>query len=709
MSKTSLIANFFLTHCNDKLPVGQSGPVNYFLFMTHPDSPMQRIEELRTAIRRYDALYYGQGISEISDAEYDALYLELKTLEKANPQLSSVDSPTQRVGNDLTTTFPKVRHASPMMSIENTYSPEEILEWIDRIGRLLPQARIKFAGELKVDGVAVSLLYENGRLVRGVTRGDGAVGDDVTANVRTIRSIPLIVQYTHPFEVRGEIYMTFEAFTRLNDRLAENGEKTMQNPRNTTAGTLKLLDPVEVAGRKLSFFAHNLQSDSHTVSHTDNMTFLEESGFATVPRSKKPLSSAKEIMEFCDEWRISRFRLPFPVDGVVIKVDNIALQGELGATSKSPRWVIAFKYQPEHAVTRLEKIDAQVGRTGVITPVARLSAVSLAGTTIKNATLHNYDEIERLGLREGDMVEIEKGGEIIPKIVRVITEKRLPESVPFLLPAKCPSCGSTPQRLGGEVALRCLNAGCGAQRFARLNHFVSRAAMDIRNLGPALIRQLLDAGLVSSFADIYGLTFEQIVSLERMGEKSARRVITSIEASCHNSLDRLIHGLGIRMIGAVSAKALAASVSDISELYTMDIERLSSIDSIGDEMARSVRLYFDRPENRAIIEKLREHGVNMLSGPKSEGARPLDTVTFVLTGALNNFTRDKAKQAIEELGGRVTESVSSRTNYVVAGAEAGSKLSKAQKLSVPVLDEQQFIALLERLRGAATDETEKIS
>ena len=677
--------------------------------MIHPNSPEERIEELRTAIRHYDALYYGQGISEISDAQYDALYHELKTLEEANPQLHCADSPTMRVGNDLTTTFPKVRHSRPMMSIENTYSPEEIIEWTTRIGRLLPEAGITFAGELKVDGVAVSLLYENGRLVRGVTRGDGTIGDDVTANVRTIRSIPLIVPHTNPFEVRGEIYMTFGAFTSLNDRLAENGEKTMQNPRNTTAGTLKLLDPAEVAGRKLSFFAHNLQSESHTLSHIGNMTFLEETGFAVVPRSKKPLRSADEIMEFCDEWRLRRFELPFPVDGVVIKVDSIALQRELGATSKSPRWVIAFKYQPEHAVTRLERIDAQVGRTGVITPVARLSAVSLAGTTIKNATLHNYDEIERLGLREGDTVEIEKGGEIIPKVVRVIVEKRLPESVPFLPPAKCPSCGSAPQRLDGEVALRCLNAGCGAQRFARLNHFVSRAAMDIRNLGPALIRQLLDAELVSSFADIYSLGFEEISSLERMGEKSARRVITSIGASRHNSLDRLIHGLGIRMIGATSAKALAASIGDISELYTMDIEQLCSIDSIGPEMARSLRLYFDRPENRTIIEKLREHGVNMRSGPKPEGVRPLDGVIFVLTGTLSNFTRDEAKFAIEELGGKVNAGVSSRTNYVIAGAEAGSKLSKAKELSISVLDEQQFTALLESSRAAPTDAKETAS
>ncbi len=655
----------------------------------------RRIEELRKLIRRYDALYYGKGISEISDAEYDALYHELQKLEQEYPQFDSPDSPTKRIGSDLTKEFPKVRHSFPMMSIENTYEEGEIEEWIHRLERAVPSSELSFIGELKVDGVAAALIYENGRLVRGLTRGDGTIGDDVTANVRTIRSIPLVVDYPYNFEVRGEVFMSFEAFTELNEKLTENGEKPMQNPRNTTAGTLKLQDSSEVAARKLSFVAHNLISDRHKGNHSDNLSFLQSLGLPTVVHSE-PFYSINEIITFCNYWRNKRFTLPFPVDGVVIKVNSIELQKRLGSTAKSYRWVIAFKYPPERALTRLEKIDAQVGRTGVITPIARLSPVVLAGTTIRNATLHNYDEIERLGLREGDMVEIEKGGEIIPKVVDVIVEKRSADSKKFLPPTNCPSCNSLLGKIEGEVALRCFNSSCPARQFALLNHFVSRSAMDIGNMGPALIKQLLEKKLISSVADIYLLTQEQLASLDRMGEKSAKKVIASIEASKVNSLDRLIHGLGIRLIGAQAAKAIASGIEDIKDLFTMSCEEISAIETIGPTMAQSLRFYFDREENRLLIERLRSYGVNMKGGSQFKTTGPLAGKTFVLTGALTRFTREEAQREIEKRGGKVTSSVSSKTSFVVAGKDPGSKMEKAGKLNIPVIDEQKFIELLEK-------------
>lgn len=654
----------------------------------------EKIEVLRTLLRKYDALYYGQGISEVSDSEYDALYSELKNLESEYPQYFSPDSPTQRIGNDLTKEFPKVAHATPMMSIENTYNGEELREWVDRIRRLLPERELRFTGELKVDGVAISLLYENGRLVRGVTRGDGLMGDDVTANVRTIRGIPLTVSCSDRFEVRGEIFMSFAAFSELNNQLVENGEKPMQNPRNTTAGTLKLQDSSEVARRKLSFAAHFLISTEHVSTHSGNLRFLSVNGFPTV-RHSEPLESFEALMSFCDRWKEERFSLEYPVDGVVIKVDSIPLQRELGTTAKSPRWVIAYKYQPERAETVVEKIDAQVGRTGVITPVARLRPVPLAGTTIRNATLHNYDEIDRLDLREGDTVEIEKGGEIIPKVVKVAREKRGAESQPFTVPEKCPSCGAAAGKLEGEVALRCFNAVCPAQRLANLEHFVSRGAMDIRHLGPALLQQLVEKQFITSIADLYALTIHDLEQLERMGEKSAQRVIEAVEQSKKQPLDRLLHGLGIRMIGAQAAKVIARSVHDIANLYSMSSEALEEIDSIGPAMAQSIRIYFDRGENREQVERLRRYGVNCsgISAPAPEGE--FSGKTFVLTGTLSGYTREAAKREIELRGGKVGASVSAKTTWVVAGAEPGSKLKKAEKLGVRVLDEGSFNALLQ--------------
>ncbi|NLG17403.1 MAG: NAD-dependent DNA ligase LigA [Fibrobacter sp.] len=652
-----------------------------------------KIEELRNLIRKYDAAYYGRGESLVADQEYDALYNELLKLEKAHPEYASADSPTMRVGSDLTKEFPKVPHSVPMMSIDNTYSEEDLQEWVERLQRSLPGQNLSFVGELKVDGVAASLIFENGKLLRAVTRGNGTIGDEVTANVRTIKSIPLKVDYSSLFEVRGEAYMTFQAFTKLNENYIESGQKPMQNPRNTTAGTLKLQDSHEVSRRNLSFAAYSLLDEKHGRSHFENLQFLSESGFPTVKHSSL-LHSKEDVLAYCRKWEKERHQLPFPVDGVVIKVDSFSQQKDLGTTAKAPRWVIAYKYQPESAITQVEKIEANVGRTGVVTPIARLSPVFLAGTTIKNATLHNYDEIVRLGVREGDYVQIEKGGEIIPKVVKVLTEKRIPGSQIFQPPSNCPSCGSLLGKLEGEVALRCFNRSCPDQLKASLEHFVSRSAMDIRHIGPSLVEHLLQWGLVKNVADLYELTFDKLTGLERMGNKSAANVIESIEKSKYNSLDKLLHGLGIRMIGAQSAKILAYHVADISDLYEMPPESLEKIDTIGSAMAHSIRMYFDREENRTLTERLRSLGVNV-KGTSAPVEGKLSGKTFVLTGTLAHFTREKASEEIEARGGKVSGSVSRKTDFVLAGEDAGSKLEKAHSLGVTVIDEVEFERMLQ--------------
>jgi DNA ligase (NAD+) len=657
------------------------------------NSIQKKIEDLRTRIRTYDAAYYGRGESLVSDKEYDGLYHDLLDLEKAHPEYDSPDSPTRRVGNDLTKEFPKVRHATRMMSIDNTYSADDVREWAGRCEKLLPGQKLSYVGELKMDGVAVALVYDKGRLVRAVTRGDGEVGDEVTSNIRTIRGVPLAVDYAGPFEIRGEVYMTFANFRRLNDQMIENGLKPMQNPRNTASGTLKLLEPREVARRNLSFAAHFLISDEHRKSHRGNLSYMQELGFPVVAHSGL-LSSAGAVIDFCNDWEEKRHDLDFPVDGIVVKVDAIEQQAKLGATAKSPRWVIAYKYQPEAAVTQVEAIDAQVGRTGVVTPVARLVPVRLAGTTIKNATLHNYDEVERLGVREGDFVEIEKGGEIIPKVIRIIGEKRPLGSRPFIPPLRCPSCDSELGRLEDEVALRCFNNSCPAQILASLEHFVSRTCMDIQGVGPALIEQLVKAGLVKTVTDLYALTKDSLVNLDRMGDKSASNVIAAIAGSKLNTLDRLIHGLGIRMIGAQAAKLLAQEVNDLTDLFGISDEVLQRIEGFGPNMARSVRAYFDRPENRALVDRLKESGINTRGLPKKALAGNLSGKTFVLTGSLVAYTREQASAEIERRGGKVSSSVSKKTDFVVAGSEAGSKLEKAEKLGVKVIDEAAFAAIL---------------
>ena len=655
----------------------------------------RRIDELRGLIDRYNAAYYGRAESLVSDGEYDALFAELANLERLYPEYDSPDSPTHRVGNDLTKSFPKVTHSVPMMSIDNTYSAQDVSDWVGRVEKALDGEAARFIGELKVDGVALSLLYEGGRLVRAVTRGNGVAGDDVTPNVRTIKAVPLAVSRKEPFEVRGEAFMAFEDFSALNAALVEAGGKPMQNPRNTTAGTLKLLDPSEVARRKLSFLAYFLLAEDRAASLYENAKFLANLGFKVVNHSRL-LSSTGDILKFCGRWESERHNLPFPVDGVVVKVDSFAQQGRLGSTAKSPRWVIAYKYAPEKALTVIEGIEPNVGRTGVVTPVARLRPVFLAGTTVRNASLHNYGEIARLDIRTGDAVEVEKGGEIIPKVTRVDVSKRPPESVPFEPPRECPSCGSLLAKFEGEVALRCLSRSCPAQLYASLEHFVSRGAMDVRGVGPAVIRQLLDSGLVRNAADLYDLTEEKLLTLERFAEKSAANIVAALEGSKGRPLDKLIHGLGIRLIGAKSARDIADNVEDLSELYGISAEELEErIDGIGLLMAQSVRLFFDREENREMAERLRSAGLNF-KGSRGRAAKggKFAGMTFVLTGALEGYAREEASEIIMREGGKVSSSVSKNTSFVLAGADAGSKLRKAEALGVKIIDEGEFEGML---------------
>lgn len=656
-------------------------------------SDEEKIDNLRNAIRKYDLAYYGRGESLISDIDYDELYRELLKLETEHPEFDNPDSPTRRIGSDLTKEFPKVSHRIPMMSIDNTYSEEEVKDWIKRLKKSIDGENISFVGELKVDGIALSLIYKNGRLLQAVTRGNGTIGDEVTANVRTIKSIPLVIGRNESIEVRGEAYMTYEAFTHLNESIIESGQKPMQNPRNTTAGTLKLQDAAEAAKRNLSFAAYSLLTEEYRNNLYTNLELLSEMGFSAVIHSSE-LKTEKDVISFCEEWAEKRHSLHFPVDGVVIKVNSFIQQDILGATAKSPRWVIAYKYQPEQAITQVEKIEANVGRTGVVTPIARLSPIFLAGTTIRNATLHNYDEIGRLGLRENDFVEIEKGGEIIPKVVRVLSERRPIESLPFAVPSHCPSCGSLLRKIEGEVAIRCFNSSCPAMLLASLEHFVSRSSMDIHGIGPAMIAHLVKNNLVSDIADLYALKKDQLTGLERMAEKSAQNVLDAINNSKHNSLDKLLHGLGIRMIGAQSAKILARNVHSITDFYSMDIEDLLRIETIGPTMAQSIKIFFDQIENRELIEKLKNHGVNLLGIPKKSTDGFLEGKTFVLTGTLQNYTREQAGEVIEARGGKVTNSVSRKTDFVVAGADPGTKIDKARMYGIKIIDENEFKLLI---------------
>lgn len=660
----------------------------------------KEIQQLRDEILHHEYLYYETAQTEISDQDFDALMKKLEGLEDEYPHFKTPDSPTQRVGGKPLEGFETIEHRVRMLSISNTYSPEEVQDFHKRIVKDLdyePQYLI----QPKVDGVAISLIYRDGVFERAITRGDGARGDDVTQNVRTIRSLPLKMKGKNIpgyLDVRGEIFMPHSTFAKLNKEREEAGEALYANPRNTTAGTLKLLDPKAVAKRNLDLFAHTLGEIEGVTfeSDFDFMQALKDWGFKVVP-DYSLAKSVEDVLQAAQEWEQKVKTLEFEADGLVIKVNHYAQREELGFTSKSPRWVIAYKFAAEEAVTKLLDIDYGVGRTGAITPRAILDPVLLAGTTIRHATLHNFEEIERKDIRIGDQVVIQKGGEIIPKVVRVLTEHRDGSQIEFVPTTECPSCGSQIVREGGEVAFRCINLSCPDQLKKRLEHFAQRNAMDIEGLGEQLVAVLVDQEMVTSISDLYHLKPEDLAALERMGEKSAQNVLDGLEVSKTRPADRILFAVGIRHVGSHLATVLVRGKSSLWELQQLNIEELNAINEVGPTVAESVYNFFHEESNVDELKRLEESGVRFTIDTQAESQNtdsPFFGKTVVLTGTLANHTRDEAKALIEKAGGRVTGSVSKNTDFVVAGENAGSKYDKAQKLGVTTLTENEMKEML---------------
>lgn len=656
----------------------------------------EEINKLRDQIRRHDHLYYVLDKPKISDHEYDKLYRRLKDLEDAHPGLITGDSPTQRVGAKPAKGFPVVKHAVPMLSMDNTYSAEELREFDERVRKNLKGESYEYVVELKFDGVSTSLLYENGVFVKGATRGDGFEGDDVSNNLKTIRSIPLVFRdgvkkIPKRLEVRGEVYMTRKGLEELNREKEKKQEELFANPRNAAAGSLKLLDPRIVAARRLNIYVWGAGAVEglEFKKHTDILEYLKEAGFRVNPHMKLCKDMA-EVIEFCDSWEKKKSGLEFDIDGMVVKVNDLHQREKLGVTTKSPRWAIAYKFPAEKALTRIEDIIIQVGRTGTITPVAILKPVHLSGTTVSRATLHNFDEIERLDARIGDMVYVEKSGEIIPKILGVAREKRTGREKAFPLPVHCPACGSKLHQVPDEVAIRCENAGCPAQIKERILHFASRDGMDIEGMGDAITDQLVDKGLVGDYGDIYYLKLDDIKKLERMALKSATNLLSAIEKSKANELHRLIYALGIRHVGEHAAWVLAGHFGSVEKLSAASVDELTRIHEIGPVMAESVNNFFGSKENMKIIKKLSEAGLKMSAAHARIKGGKLDGKTIVITGTLKDFSRSAAEELVRKLGGNASSSVSKSTDFLVAGEEPGSKLDKAKALGVRVIDEEEF-------------------
>ena len=661
-----------------------------------------RMSDLRQQIAHHDSLYYEQAKPEISDREYDALYRELVDLERAHPELLTSDSPTQKVGGRPQGAFAQVRHLVPMQSLDNTYSAEEIGDFVERLQRLLPGEEIPFTIEPKVDGVAICLLYEKGRLVRAATRGDGTTGDEVSRNIRTIGVIPAQLQGKAPdvLEVRGEVYLPKETFARINAERDEQGLPTFANPRNAAAGTLKQLDPNIVAERKLSavFYGYGAVEPASALPERmeDFFAQLKAWGLPVNPRHWLA-GDAAEVMAAITELGAIRPNFPFETDGAVIKADLIAQHARLGSTSKAPRWAIAYKYEPEQARTRLQDITVQVGRSGVLTPVAEMEPVFVAGSTVSRATLHNEEEIARKDLRIGDWVLIEKAGDVIPAVVKVLTEERDGSEKEFKMPNHCPVCSAPVTRTEGEVAVRCTNPGCAAQARRRIEYFAGRTAMDIEGLGEAMVTQLCEAGLVTDFADLYALRAEQLLPLERMGKKSVINLLEAISTSRNQPLWRLLAALGIPHVGVTVARTLAASFGTLDRLAAASEEELVAVEEIGPIMATAIHGWFRDPSVIKLVEKLRSAGLNFGerdpkgSAPAADG--PLKGTTWVLTGTLS-MPREEAAEMIRSKGGKVSGSVSAKTTYLLAGEEAGSKLDKAQKLGITILDEEALRKLI---------------
>ncbi len=661
-----------------------------------------RFNKLRELIRHHDHKYYVENSPEVSDHDYDMLLKKLQELEEKHPELVTPDSPTQRVAGEPLESFPTVLHRVPMLSIDNTYTADELSEFDRRITRMLGGEKCEYVVEPKFDGVAVTLLYEEGILVRGATRGDGQRGDDITANLRTIHEIPLRLRHDKHvappslLEARGEVYMPTPAFRKLNEERAEAGEPSFANPRNATAGSLKLLDPRITAGRKLSIFFYDVgdYEGPPLEFHHQTLALFKALGLRVNPHIKR-CPDIHTVIDYCNRFQDQRYKLEYQIDGMVVKVDSHRQREALGRTAKSPRWMMAYKYPPEQAATRVLSIDVQVGKTGTLTPVANLEPVFLAGTTVKRATLHNADEIARKDIRVGDHVFIEKAGEIIPQVVSVITSRRTGKEKPFQMPGKCPVCGREVAKDPEGVYHRCTNLACPAQLKQRLRYFAHRNALDIDGLGIALIEQLVDRGLVKDVADLYTLTKEDITNLERMGDRSADNLLLGIETSQGRGLERLLGGLGILHVGGTAAAALASEFGSLDKLARATEEDLQIIPAIGPVIARSVAHFFHSSQNRQVLEKLKAAHVNM----EARRARPtaahvFEGKAFVITGTLENYSRQEAEDLVKSLGGKTTSSVSRKTDYLVVGENPGSKLEEAQQLGIEILSEAAFQKLV---------------
>ena len=663
----------------------------------------KKVDDLREQIRHHEHRYFVLDDPEISDYDFDQLVEQLKKFEQENPNLITPDSPTQRVGGKPREGVLKVSHSSPMLSLDNTYNEEELRAWERRVHELSGRKDVDYVCELKLDGMSLALIYEDGKLARGVTRGDGTVGEDVTLNIRTVRSIPLAIPKEKlkeagippDFEVRGELLMPISSFKRMNDEREAKGLAVFANPRNATAGTVRQLDASVTAQRRLDFFPYILLQNGRTYldRHWEALEALDQVGFK-VNQNRALARNMEEVWKFIRGWEEKRQTLPYEIDGVVVKVDRTGLQRELGFTGKAPRWAIAYKYAARAGITRIEGIRVQVGRTGKLTPVAELAPVAIGGTTVRNATLHNMDEIERLGVKIGDWVQVERGGDVIPKVAKVIEDKDHPRGhQTFHMPEKCPVCATKVVKTEGEVDYRCVNANCPAKLRETILHYASRGVMNIDGMGDALVTQLTDRGLVKNVADIYKLTKADLLSLERMGEKSAQNVLNEIEASKKLPLERVIFGLGIPFVGERTAQFLAEHFGSIDALMNASQEDLEEVNEVGPRIAESIRKFFEEPKNRDLVNRLRDAGLT-LSGKKRERGTKLAGKTFVLTGTLLKYTRDEAKKLIEDAGGRVSGSVSKKTDYVVAGIDAGSKLDKAKELGVPVIEEKEMEKLV---------------
>ena len=657
--------------------------------------PAREVEALREELRRHEHLYYVLDRPEISDAEYDGLMRRLQQLETDHPALLTPDSPTQRVGGKPREGFVKVRHSSPMLRLDNALNEGELRDFDRRVRDLLGDEPFRYVAELKMDGLSMAVDYREGRFARAVTRGDGSVGEDVTENARTIRSLPLRVQ-ARPgdFEVRGETVMNRRAFERLNAERDERGLSRFANPRNAAAGSLRVLEPQITASRRLDYYCYLLLAQGRTLfpSHWEALDELARRGFK-VNNHRKLCAGVEEVLAFCAHWEARRDELPYEIDGVVLKVDSIDQQRQLGYTAKAPRWAIAYKYPARQAVTTVEDIEVQVGRTGALTPVAKLKPVEVSGVTVSRATLHNEDEIARLGLEIGDEVVIERSGDVIPKVVRVQSQGSYRR--PFEFPTECPVCGGKVVRAEGEAARRCINTNCSARLKESILHFASRGVMNIDGLGDALVDQLVDRRIVQSVADLYGLTLETLTDLERMGKKSAGNVLRNIEESKKNPLPRVLNALGIRFVGERTAVFLAEAFGSLDQIAEATPGQLQSAEEVGPKVAESICEFFREPRNQELIARLRQAGLQFTYESTRPKGGPFQGRTFVLTGTLPTLTREEAARLIEAAGGKVSASVSKKTSYVVAGKDAGSKLVKAEELGVAVIGEEELLKLIE--------------